>query len=203
MDINRFYARPDREILCDLLNDAYKTSFRSTNVKPTFINGTFSSAPYYVLDDTRVEADLKIPSACLIEIAGYVGQFRCNYNRLYLNRYVPDAFIDNAQAATDTDLLNAITARYGVFLHPADVSIATYGLSPTDDPSAKIRVITPKQNHLIWVGPLTVRVVPSNHVGLEITQDHLGDLDLTGEPDLAQGIVVPDLDGLDLADLVD
>lgn len=200
MNISRFYARPENEILGDLLNEAYKTTFHSSTVHPSFVNGLFDNALYLHQGTAR---DMRVPSACAITIDGQKGELHCNYYRLYLNRYISDAVVEESRGGSDADLLEALNERYGVLLRPGDVTIVRYGLKHPEDPTAGRCVITPKYGHLIWVGPLEVRLVPPNHLSLDVRRPLLGTLDLLSEPDIAQNILTPILGGFHLTDLAD
>lgn len=201
MNISRFYARPENEIMGDLFNAAYKTTFHNSTIHATFVNGQFDT-PHYYLHQNAAHG-LRVPSACVITVDGQKGALHCNYYRLYLNRYITDVIVEESRGVNDIELLAAINERYNVLLNVNDVSIVRYGLSPSDDPTVKRCVITPKFGHLIWVGPLEVRLVPPNHIGLTLPRRDLGALDLLSDPDIAQDVLAPSLDGFLIADLAD
>lgn len=193
------FNKPAQEIIVDLLNQCLIKNFGYNLVEVAPVATTFSGPACMELPALWPRHYCRERSSFVATVEGYRNSLQCNYHRLHLNGYIPDAVVVGDSSNTEAEILSAIQERYNVFLDPEEVVVDVYGL-PVEDGAYRCTV-RPMYGHLIWEGQLDLLLVHPDHIALTVKVRNLDALDLVGEPDIVQGVTEQELNDLGFVDL--
>lgn len=180
------FNKPAQEVIVDLLNQVLVKQFayNTVTITPTVTDFTGPSCIELTALWPRHMCRERASFSATVE--GYKNALQCNYFKVRLDGFIPFPAIEGDASHSEEMILTSLQERYQVFLDPEEVIVDVYGL-PTDDGSHRC-LIRPSANHLVWAGPLEVRLVPPDHMALYVDVYDIGDLDLSGDADIAQSI---------------
>lgn len=180
------FNKPAQQVIVDLLNQCLIKNFAYTAVEIAPVVGDFFGPSCMELPALWPRHYCRERASFAATVEGYRNTLHCNYHKLHLNGYLPDAVVEGDSSNTEEEILNALQTRYNVFLDPEEVVVDVYGL-PVEDGAYRC-VVRPMYGHLVWDGQLDLLLVESDHIALTTPVRELGDLDLVGDPDIAQEI---------------
>lgn len=199
--------KPARQVIVDLINRVLIKQFDYRDVTLHLVAGTFDATSAFhlgglVLGDTPTNAKTRVPTGITVTIAGYRNNLFCNYYRLMLSEYLPNAFVVGDLELTDAQFLQQVSDRYGVYLDPNEIELLKFQ-QPVADVGNGFYYrwkVKPKANHLVWVGDWYVRVVSADHPDVTLGNGQLGSVDPLDQSNLAPHVHHEALSGLCLPD---
>lgn len=205
MPANPSLNKPSYQVIIDLVNRCLVKNFQYESTRIAFVEQVSLLQPptghQYDLGaiDGRYKADQL--SKFALTAGGYFNTLLCVYWRLRLELYAPEVVILGDTSITPDEVVAQLKQRYGIYFDVAEVDIQIYGRRG-EDSSYRI-VITPMENHLVWLGQLDAKLVKMTDIGLDVLETQLGTPNLFGEPDIAQGLLTPKLEGFLTESLID
>lgn len=207
MAVDQSLNKPAKQVIVDLINRSLIKQFDHRSVHLQLTAGTFTDSQAFQLVGLDLPSNpgnrTRVPSSLTITIDGYHNSLFCNYGRLRLADYQPEAFVVGDLTLTDTEFLQQLTDRYGIYLDPAEVSILKFQ-SPVADIGNGFYYqwkVKPQSNHLVWCGDWYVNLYAADHPAVAISQSRLGDIDPFDVTGISSTIPVFDMPGLDIRDI--
>ncbi len=197
------YNKPATHVMVDFINLTLHKKFAYGAVEIEAVNDALTQRAFLQAGALDYANIVRETAACDMLIEGHSGTLRVRYNKLYLHRAIRHAtLIGNVTSYTTEGLLDAIQSKYRILLEPETVDVQLYGTPVIEETfldhnnvqqgggTHHRAKIVPSVDHLVWSGPLDVKLVPATHIALSLPNLELsGTLIMTELPSLLFDVV--------------